>query len=78
VLSMVKEGSISVSLNGESISYFNPEKGLRQEDPLSHLLFNLVVDVFIRMLTKAASKGHISRLINSVYPDGIISLQDHR
>jgi hypothetical protein len=68
-------GSISIRLNGESSSYFNPGKWLRQGDPLSPLLFNLMVDVFTRMLSKAASKGHIIGLLSSIYLEGIISLQ---
>jgi hypothetical protein len=68
-------GSLSISLNGETSSYFNPGKGLRQRDPVSPLIFNLVVDVFTGMLSKAASRGHITGLMSSVYPEGIISLQ---
>jgi hypothetical protein len=52
VMSLVKGGSLSIRLNEENIPYFKPGKGLRQGDPLSPLLFNLVVDVFSRMLAK--------------------------
>jgi hypothetical protein len=41
---------------------------------LSHLLFNLVVDVFTRML-KAAHRGYISGFMDDMYPEGVISLQ---
>jgi hypothetical protein len=34
-----------------------------------------MVDVFTRMLSKAASKGHIIGLLSSIYLEGIISLQ---
>jgi hypothetical protein len=54
VLSLVKGGSISIRINDENSAYFKPGKGLRLGDPLSPLLFNLVVDVFTRMLIKAA------------------------
>jgi hypothetical protein len=53
-MSLVRGGSISIRINDEDGSYFKPGKGLRQGDPISHLLFNLVVDVFARMLIKAA------------------------
>jgi hypothetical protein len=37
-------------VNGEESSSFKPGKGLRQRDPLSPLLFNLVGDGLSRML----------------------------
>jgi hypothetical protein len=42
---------------------------------MSPLLFNLVVDVFTRMLSKAVGKVHTTEFLNSIYPEGIISLQ---
>ena len=56
-------------------SYFGVGKGLRQGDPLSPLLFNLVVDVFTRMLMKAARHNLIEGLLPEVVNGGIISLQ---
>jgi len=44
-------------------------------DPLSPLLFNLVANVFTRMLMKAASHGLISGLLTDLFQGGIISLQ---
>jgi hypothetical protein len=48
---------------------------LRQGDPLSPLLFNLVANVFAKMLVRAAQSGHITCLMTSLYPEGVISLQ---
>jgi hypothetical protein len=39
------------------------------------LLFNLVVDVFTRMLIKAAQGGYISGFMDNMYPEEVISLQ---
>jgi hypothetical protein len=39
------------------------------------LLFNLVIDVFTGMLVKASKKGHNTGLMNSMCPEGIVSLQ---
>jgi hypothetical protein len=74
IMKMVKGGSISISLNDDESSYFKPGKGLRQGDHLSPLIFNLVIDVFTRILVKAAKKQHITEFMDSLYPEGIISL----
>ena len=46
-------GSISIMLNGEDSSSFKTGKGLRQGDPLSPCLFNLVGDGLAKMLVKS-------------------------
>jgi hypothetical protein len=70
-----KRGSISIIINKENSPYFKPGKGLRQGDPLSPLLFNLVVDVFSRMLIKATNHGFLSSFKSSENSEGVISLQ---
>jgi hypothetical protein len=75
IMCLVKGGSISIKVNDEISPYFKPGKGLRHGDPLSPLLFNLVIYVFSRMLVKAARGGYISGFINSLSPEGVISLQ---
>lgn len=45
---LVTGGSLGILVNGEESPYFKPGKGLRQGDPLSPILFNLVGDVFTR------------------------------
>jgi hypothetical protein len=75
MMALVKGGSICIRINDVNSPFFKPGKGLRQGDPLSPLLFNLVVDVFTRMLSKAANKGYISGFMDDVCPGGVISLQ---
>jgi hypothetical protein len=41
---VVSGGKLGINLNGEPRGYFKTYKGLRQGDPLSPLLFNLVSD----------------------------------
>jgi hypothetical protein len=45
IICLVFGGSVSVTVNAEESHTFKTGKGLRQEDPLSPLLFNFVGDV---------------------------------
>jgi hypothetical protein len=44
-------------INGEESPTFKTGKGLRQEDPLSPLLFNIVIDALTKMLDKTTERG---------------------
>ena len=68
-------GSAGVKINNTESGFFTTGKGLRQGDPLSLLLFNLVVDVLTRMLAKAADQQLISGLCPDNCPGGVICLQ---
>lgn len=61
---ILKSGRSCVSFNGKLGSYFSCKKGLRQGDPMSPLLFDLVVDTLNKILMKAQSAGFISGLGN--------------
>lgn len=58
---------ISVLINGSPTNEFSLKRGLRQGDPLSPLLYNLVGEVLNSMLNCAAKKGLFKgiRLANS-------------
>lgn len=75
VSSLVRGGSLCVRINDEYSAYFKPGKGLRQGDPHSPLLFNLVADMFTKMMVKAARQDLISGLMPDAFPGGIVSLQ---
>jgi hypothetical protein len=57
IMCLVEGGSISIRMNDDISLYFKQAKCLRQGDPLSPLLFNLIIVVFLRMLVKATKKG---------------------
>lgn len=75
VMSTVRGGQVCINVNGERSAYFKTFRGLRQGDPLSPLLFNLVADVLGVLLDKAVSKGHITGVLNSLLPGGISHIQ---
>ncbi|XP_016177702.1 uncharacterized protein LOC107619990 [Arachis ipaensis] len=58
----VSTATMSVLVNGSPSKPFKMERGLRQGDPLSSLLFVLVVDVLHRMLGEAVRNGRITPL----------------
>lgn len=72
---VTRGGSVGVKVNGCESDFFLPSKGMRQGDPLSPLLFNLVVDALRRVLVKAAAGNLISGLCPTVCPGVIMCLQ---
>jgi hypothetical protein len=75
IKNLVFGGSVNVLANGEESATFKAGKGIRQGDPLSPLLFNLVVDALTKMLSKAAGKGLVKGLLEQFRPGGILDLQ---
>lgn len=54
IKSITQQGSTGVKINGEESDFFITSSGLRQGGPFSPLLFNLVVDVFAKMIVKGS------------------------
>jgi hypothetical protein len=63
-----------VVVNGEESPTFKTDKGLRQGDPLSPLLLNLVADVLTRMLAKASLRGMVVGSLERFRPRGLLAL----
>jgi hypothetical protein len=59
---IVHNGSVGVTVYNSEGDHFCTGKGLRQEDPLFPILFNMVLDVLTRMLQKAGSQNLIRGL----------------
>ena len=75
IKSITTGGSVGVKLNNSESDFFLTGKGLRQGDPSSPILFNLVVDVLTKMLIKASNYGLIRGLCSDLCPGGVVSLQ---
>ncbi|WVZ85042.1 hypothetical protein U9M48_032004 [Paspalum notatum var. saurae] len=55
--------------------YFQTNKGLRQGDPLSPILFNLVVDMLAIFITRAKENGQVQGLVPRLVDGGLSILQ---
>jgi hypothetical protein len=51
------------------------KKGLRQEDPLSPLLFNLIADMLALLICRAKEDGQITSLVPHLVDGGLSILQ---
>ena len=74
-MSIIQNSSFSVRINDINGPYCVGRKGLKQGDPFPPMLFNLVADVFSRMLAKAFRTNVISEIIPYIVPDSLVSLQ---
>jgi len=75
IQSFVSKGSVGVKVNDDIGKIFQTKKGLRQGDPLSPLLFNLVADMLAILIARAREDGQISGLIPHLIDDGLSVLQ---
>jgi hypothetical protein len=69
---MLFKGSVGVTINNMEGHFFQTGKGLRQGDPLSPILFNLVVDVLSMMLYKTASADLIRGMGYDLIQGGVM------
>ncbi|CAN6249384.1 unnamed protein product [Urochloa humidicola] len=68
-------GTLSVKANDMMGNYFKTNRGVRQGDPLSPLLFNLAADSLAKMINKAQENGLIKGMIPEYIPNGVAILQ---
>jgi len=57
----ISSASYAVLVNGSPTEFFSASRGIRQGNPLSPLLFLLVMEVFTRMIEAASTAGLIFR-----------------
>jgi hypothetical protein len=73
--SFVSEGSVAIKVNDDVGRYFYTLKGLRQGDPLSPMLFNIVADMLPIMIERAKNDGLIEGVIPHLVDGGLSMLQ---
>jgi hypothetical protein len=58
-------GNVAINVNEDIGYFFQTRKGLRQGDPLSPLLFNLVTDMLAILINGAKEDGQIVGVVPS-------------
>jgi hypothetical protein len=72
---VVTKGSVCVQVNDDLDHFFQTGKGLRQGDPVSPILFNMVVDVLAVLIERAKSQGFLNGVVPHLVEDGMSVLQ---
>jgi hypothetical protein len=73
--SFVFGGSVAIKVNDDTCHYFRTKKGLRQGDPLSPMLFNIVADMLAIMIEHAKVDGQVEGVIPHLIDGGLSILQ---
>jgi hypothetical protein len=71
----VNKESVGIKVNDDVEQYFQTRKGLRQGDPLSPLLFNLVAAMLALLISRAKEEGQIAGLVPHLVEGGLSILQ---
>jgi hypothetical protein len=64
-----------MTMSGICRAFFQTRKGLRQGDPLSSLLFNIVADMLAILIKRAKEDDQIAGIVPHLVDDGISILQ---
>jgi hypothetical protein len=68
-------GPVGVKLNDQIGKNLQTKKGVRQGDPLSPILFNIVVDILAILIKRAKAEGQVEGVIPHLVDDGLSILQ---
>jgi hypothetical protein len=74
-MATVQGGRVCINVNGDRTSYFRTCQWLRQGDPLSPVLFNLVTDTLSALMSRAAGRGYIRGVVIHLISEGITHVQ---
>jgi retron-type reverse transcriptase len=66
---------VNIKVNDQPGSYFQTKKGLRQGDPMSPILFNIVVDMLAILIARSKEAGQVEGAIPHLVQDGLSLLQ---
>jgi hypothetical protein len=66
---------VGIQVNNNIGHYFQTRKGLRQGDPLPHILFNIIVDMLAILIARGKEDGQVGGLIPHLVEGGVSVLQ---
>jgi hypothetical protein len=72
---IIQGGHVGIKINDQVGPNFQTKKGLRQGDPLSPLLFNIVADMLAILIKRAKLEGQIDGVVPHLVDDGLSTLQ---
>jgi hypothetical protein len=75
IASFIEGGHVGVKINDQVGQNFQTKKGVRQGNPLSPIIFNIVVDMLPILIRRAKEEGQIAGLIPHLVDDGLSILQ---
>jgi hypothetical protein len=75
IQNMVTGGSVGIKVNDDIGPYLQTKGGLRQGDPMSPILFNIVADMLALFINRAKVAGHVRGVIPHLVDDGLSILQ---
>jgi hypothetical protein len=62
---------VGIKVNNYIGHYFQTRKGLRQGDPLSPILFNIIADMLVILIARAKEDGQVDGLIPHLVDGGV-------
>src|SRR5438105_12270916 len=72
---VMSRGSVAIKVNDHICHYFQTRKGVRQGDPLSPILFNIVVDMMAILIARAKEGNQFRGVVPHLVNDGLSILQ---
>jgi mannosylglycoprotein endo-beta-mannosidase len=75
IQNMVLGGSVGIEVNDDIGPYFQTKRGLKQGDPMSPILFNIITDMLALLINRAKADGQIRGVISHLVDDGLSILQ---
>ena len=68
---VTEKGTVGIKVNDNIGHYFQTKKGVRQGDPLSPILFNIVVDILAILIDRAKETELIRGLVPNLVDNGL-------